>query len=35
MSPTSLPGVILGYISLMLIAIIEGILIIEGWEKWD
>jgi len=35
MSPSSLPGVLLGYISLILIAIIEGILIIEEWENGD
>ena len=35
MGPSSLPGVLLGYISLILVAIIEGISTIERWEKWD
>jgi len=35
MSPSSLHGVLLGYILLILVAIIEGILIIEGWENDD
>jgi hypothetical protein len=33
MSHSSLPGVLLGYISLILIATIEGILIIEEWRN--
>jgi len=35
MSPSSLPGVLLGYISLILVATIEGILIIEELQNRD
>jgi hypothetical protein len=35
MSTSCLPGVILGYILLILIAIIEGILIIEELQNGD
>jgi hypothetical protein len=35
MSPSSLPGVLLGYIPLISVAIIERILIIEEWKNGD